>query len=59
MKKKNIIAIAIAALVIVVLVIFADRIIERKEPTYIQGTVECKTYKASSKIAGRIDSLLV
>ncbi len=43
MKKKNIIAIAIAALVIVVLVIFADRIIERKEPTYIQGTVECKT----------------
>ena len=30
MKKKNIIAIAIAALVIVVLVIFADRIIERK-----------------------------
>lgn len=59
MKKRNIIAIVIALLVIAVLVFVADRIIERKEPTYIQGTVECKTYKASSKIAGRIDSMLV
>lgn len=59
MKKKNIIAIVIALSVIVVMIIVADRIIERKEPTYIQGTVECKTYKASSKIAGRIDSMLV
>lgn len=32
-------------------------LIERSRPTIIQGTVECTTYKASSKIAGRIEEM--
>ena len=31
----------------------------RREPLLVQGTIECRAYRASSKIAGRIDSMFV
>lgn len=33
--------------------------LRRSTPTLIQGTVECTTYKASSKVPGRIDDMKV
>lgn len=59
MKKGNIIGIVIAALLIVLAVILISWYIRRATPTILQGTVECTTYKASSKIAGRIDDMKV
>ena len=59
MKKGNIIGIVAAAVLIVVAVILVSRYIRRSTPTILQGTVECTTYKASSKIAGRIDDMKV
>lgn len=59
MKKGNIIGIVVAAMLIVVAVILVSRYIRRSTPTILQGTVECTTYKASSKIAGRIDDMKV
>lgn len=59
MKKGNIIGIVVAAVLIVVAVILVSRYIRRSPPTILQGTVECTTYKASSKIAGRIDDMKV
>ncbi len=59
MKKGNIIGIGVAAVLIVVAVILVSRYIRRSTPTILQGTVECTTYKASSKIAGRIDDMKV
>lgn len=59
MKKGNIIGIVVAAALIVVAVILVSRYIRRSTPTILQGTVECTTYKASSKIAGRIDDMKV
>ena len=59
MKKGNIIGIVVAAVLIVVAVILVSRYIRRSTPTILQGTVECTTYKASSKIAGRIDDMKV
>ena len=59
MKKGNIIGIVVAAVLIVVAVILVSRYIRRSTPTILQGTVECTTYKASSKIAGRIDDMQV
>jgi len=59
MKRKNIIGIAVAAAVIIVSVILLSRYITRRTPLLIQGTVECTTYKASSKVPGRIDCMKV
>lgn len=59
MKKGNIIGIVVVALLIVAAVILISRHIRRTTPTILQGTVECTTYKASSKIAGRIDDMKV
>ena len=59
MKKGNIIGIVVAAVLIVVAVILVSRYIRGSTPTILQGTVECTTYKASSKIAGRIDDMKV
>ena len=59
MKKGNNIGIVAAAVIIVVAVILVSRYIRRSTPTILQGTVECTTYKASSKIAGRIDDMKV
>lgn len=59
MKKRNVIWLIIAVVVIIVVVALVGWYLKRSEPTIIQGTVECTTYKASSKIAGRIEEMKV
>lgn len=59
MKRNNIIGILAAAAVIVVSVVWISRYLNKRTPMLIQGTVECTTYKASSKIPGRIDRMMV
>jgi HlyD family secretion protein len=46
--------ITIALIIIVALVGYH---LKRSEPIILQGTVECTTYRASSKIAGRIEKM--
>lgn len=59
MKRKNIIGIVAAAAVIVLAVVLISRYLTKHTPMLIQGTVECTTYKASSKVPGRIDCMKV
>lgn len=59
MKKSNILGIIAAAVVIVVLVVVIGRYLRRSTPMLLQGTVECTSYKASSKVPGRIDDMKV
>lgn len=59
MKRNNIVGIIVAAIVIVLTVIVVSWYITRRTPMLIQGTVECTTYKASSKVPGRIDCMKV
>ena len=59
MKRKNIIAIIAAAVAIILAVVLISRYLTKHTPMLIQGTVECTTYKASSKVPGRIDCMKV
>lgn len=59
MKRSNIIGIVVSAAAIVLAVILISWYITRRTPMLIQGTVECTTYKASSKVPGRIDCMKV
>ena len=59
MKKRNVIWLIIAVVDIIAVVALVGWYLKRSEPTIIQGTVECTTYKASSKIAGRIEEMKV
>lgn len=59
MKKSYIIGIVLAVVVVVVAVVLTGRYLQRRTPLLIQGTVECTTYKASSKVPGRIESMKV
>ncbi|MEG1622242.1 MAG: efflux RND transporter periplasmic adaptor subunit [Alistipes sp.] len=59
MKKSTIFAIILTIVVIILSVILLSWYLTRSTPTLIQGTVECTTYKASSKIAGRIFEMKV
>lgn len=59
MKKVNILGILIAVAIIVVAIIALGWYLVKSEPVLIQGTVECTSYKASSKIPGRIESMKV
>ncbi len=59
MKRSNILGIIATGIAIVIVVIVLGRIITRSTPLLIQGIVECTTYKASSKIPGRIDEMKV
>jgi len=59
MKRKNIIGIIAAAIAVVVAVVLISRYLTKHTPLLIQGTVECTTYKASSKVPGRIDCMKV
>lgn len=59
MKKINVFGILSAILVIVIAIIALGWYLVKSEPVLIQGTVECTSYKASSKIAGRIDAMKV
>lgn len=59
MKRNNIIAILATALVIILAVVLVSWYLDKRTPMLIQGTVECTTYKASSKVPGRIDDMKV
>lgn len=59
MKKSNIIGIIVAAAVIILSVVLISWYLTKETPMLIQGTVECTTYKASSKVPGRIDEMKV
>lgn len=59
MKKRNVIWLIIALVVIIAAVALVGYYLKKSEPTIIQGTVECTSYKASSKIAGRIEEMKV
>ena len=59
MKRKNLLGIVVAAVVIVLSVVLISRYLTKRTPTLLQGTVECTTYKASSKVPGRIESMKV
>ena len=49
----------LAVIVAVVAISFLGWWLVRREPLLVQGCVECRTYNASSKIAGRIDTMYV
>ena len=59
MKRSSVIGIAAAAAVIILAVVLISWYLDRRAPLLIQGTVECTTYKASSKVPGRIDQMKV
>ena len=59
MKKSHIVGIIAVVVVVVAAVIGISRYLTRREPMLIQGTVECTTYKASSKVPGRIAEMKV
>ena len=59
MKRNNVIGILATALVIILAVVLVSWYLDKRTPMLIQGTVECTTYKASSKVPGRIDDMKV
>ena len=59
MKKRTIFAVILTVTVVVLAIIFLSWHLNRRTPVVLQGTVECTTYKASSKIPGRIDRMCV
>lgn len=59
MKRSNIFGIIAAAAVVIILVFVISRQLTKSTPMLIQGTVECTTYKASSKVPGRIDEMKI
>lgn len=59
MKKVNILGILTAVAIVVVAIVVLGWYLVKSEPVLIQGTVECTSYKASSKIPGRIESMKV
>lgn len=59
MKKSTIFAIILTVTVVVLGIIALSWYLTRHTPVLLQGTVECTTYKASSKIAGRIEEMKV
>ena len=59
MKRNNVIGIILTAVVIILAVVLVSWYLDKRTPMLIQGTVECTTYKASSKVPGRIDDMKV
>lgn len=59
MKRSNVIGIIAAAAVIILSVVLISWYLNKKTPTLLQGTVECTTYKASSKVPGRIEEMKI
>lgn len=55
--KKRVLSIAAIIIVLIIVIALIGHWLKQSEPTIIQGTVECTTYKASSKIAGRIEEM--
>lgn len=59
MKKINIFGILAAIAAVVIAIIALGWYLVKSEPVLIQGTVECTTCKASSKVPGRIAEMKV
>ncbi|MBQ0081552.1 MAG: HlyD family secretion protein [Alistipes sp.] len=59
MRKINVFGISITILIAVFAIILAAVYFVEKRPELVQGTVESKQYRASSKIPGRIESIKV
>lgn len=59
MKRVNIVAGMLTVVVAVVAIVALGWWLVRREPLLVQGSVECRVYRASSKIAGRIDTMYV
>lgn len=59
MKRSNIYGVVAAVAVILLSVALISWYLTKRSPMLIQGTVECTTYKASSKVPGRIDAMKV
>lgn len=59
MKRKSIVILSIILVVVVAIIWVVARYVSRENAPVIQGVVECRSYRASSKLAGRIDSLFV
>lgn len=59
MKRINIVAVMLTVIIAVVAIVALGWWLVKREPLLVQGVVECRTYRASSKIAGRIDSMYV
>lgn len=59
MKHNNILLAAFAVIALILFIAFVGVYLERSRPVILQGTVECTSYRASSKVAGRIDTMLV
>ena len=57
MKRGSVIGIIAGVAAIIIAIILVGWYLKSASPMLIQGTVECTTYKASSKIAGRIDDM--
>ena len=55
--SRKIIWSAIITIALIIIVALIGYHLKRSEPIILQGTVECTTYRASSKIAGRIDKM--
>ena len=59
MSRKIVIILSALAILLVVSIFIIRGCVARRDRPIIQGVVECRTYRASSKLAGRIDSLFV
>ncbi len=59
MKKGNIIGVVIAVIVVVAVVSVISWFVTKSTPEILQGTVQATSYKASSKVPGRIEEMLV
>lgn len=59
MKKSNILALIAAVLGVVAIISLASWLLDDKDRTLLQGEADVTSYKASSKIAGRIEKMLV
>lgn len=59
MSRKIVIILSVLAILLVVSIFIIRGCVARRDRPIIQGVVECRAYRASSKLAGRIDSLFV
>lgn len=59
MRGKSSIALFLSIIALIVIIALVGVYLKNSEPILLQGVIECTTYKAASKIAGRIDSMAV
>ena len=59
MDKKQLLLILGASLLVIATILIVGHILHQREPIILQGTAECRSYKAASKIAGRIISMSI